>query len=156
MRQPSLRRIPRPRMTRMRQPRMPRSFNPMGMQPMGGMSAVPPLPQAPPVEDPSQIMMSEDVISRSDLMKMNYSDMAELRILLRRIARAKQQEAKESKKKAGTTSATEGAMPSHPPGIRGMMKTLTDQQKILRQKQTASVLTLRVISFHDGGIWDDD
>mgnify|MGYP003132370101 CR=1 FL=1 len=119
MRQPSLRRMPRPRMTRMRQPRMPRSFNPMGMQPMGGMSAVPPLPQAPPPEDPSQIMMSEDVISHSDLMKMNYSDMAELRILLRRIARAKQQEAKESKKKAGTTSATEGAMPSHPAGIHG-------------------------------------
>ena len=101
---------------------MPRSMNPMGMQPMGGMSAVPPLPQAPPVEDPSQIMMSDfdkSDLSHSDLLKMSYSDMAELRILLRRIARAKQQEAKESKKKAGTTSATEGAMPSHPAGIHG-------------------------------------
>ena len=119
MRQPSLRRMRQPRMPRMRRPRMPRSFNPMGMQPMGSMSAVPPLPQAPPPEDPSQIMMSEDVISHSDLIKMHYADMAELRTLLRRIARAKEQEAKESKKKAGTTSATEGAMPSHPAGIHG-------------------------------------
>ena len=119
MRQPSLRRMRQPRMPRMRRPRMPRSFNPMGMQHMGSMSAVPPLPQAPPPEDPSQIMMSEDVISHSDLMKIHYADMAELRTLLRRIARAKEQEAKESKKKAGTTSATEGAMPSHPAGIHG-------------------------------------
>ena len=119
MRQPSLRRMRQPRMPRMRRPRMPRSFNPMGMQPMGSMSAVPPLPQAPPPEDPSQIMMSEDVISHSDLIKMHYADMAELRTLLRRIARAKEQEAKESKKKAGTTSATEGAMPSHPAGVSG-------------------------------------
>ena len=119
MRQPSLRRMRQPRMPRMRRPRMPRSFNPRGMQPMGSMSAVPPLPQAPPPEDPSQIMMSEDVISHSDLIKMHYADMAELRTLLRRIARAKEQEAKESKKKAGTTSATEGAMPSHPAGVSG-------------------------------------
>jgi hypothetical protein len=119
MRQPSLRRMRQPRMPRMRQPRMPRSMNPMGMPPMGGMSAVPPLPQAPPIQDPSQMMMSEDVISHSDLLKMHYADMAELRTLLRRIARAKEQEAKESKKKAGTTSATEGAMPSHPAGIHG-------------------------------------
>jgi hypothetical protein len=121
MRQPSLRRMRQPRMPRMRQPRMPRSMNPMGMPPMGGMSAVPPLPQAPPIQDPSQIMMSDFDKSEtySDLMKANYFDMTELRTLLRRIARAKEQEAKESKKKAGTVSATEGAMPSHPAGIHG-------------------------------------
>ena len=122
MRQPSLRRMRRPRMPRMRRPRMPRSMNPMGMQPMGSMSALPPLPQAPPMEDPSQIMMSDfdkSDLSHSDLLKMSYSDLTELRTLLRRIARAKEQEAKESKKKAGTTSATEGAMPSHPAGIHG-------------------------------------
>ncbi len=119
LRKPSLQRMRQPRMPRMRQPRMPKAMNPMGMQPMGGMSAVPPLPQAPPIQDPSQMMMSEDTIQHSDLMKMNYSDMAELRILLRRIARAKEQEAKESKKKAGTTSATEGPMPSHPAGVSG-------------------------------------
>ena len=97
-------------------------MNPMGMQPMGSMSALPPLPQAPPMEDPSQIMMSDfdkSDPSHSDLLKMSYSDLTELRTLLRRIARAKEQEAKESKKKAGTTSATEGAMPSHPAGIHG-------------------------------------
>ena len=94
-------------------------MNPMGMPPMGGMSAVPPLPQAPPIQDPSQMMMSEDTIQHSDLMKANYFDMTELRTLLRRIARAKEQEAKESKKKAGTTSATEGPMPNHPAGIHG-------------------------------------
>ena len=121
MRQPSLRRMRQPRMPRMRQPRMPRSMNPMGMPPMGGMSAVPPLPQAPPIQDPSQIMMSDSDKREtySDLMKANYFDMTELRTLLRRIARAKEQEAKESKKKAGTVSATEGAMPSHPAGIHG-------------------------------------
>ena len=93
----------------------------MGMPPMGGMSAVPPLPQAPPIQDPSQIMMSDSDKREtySDLMKANYFDMTELRTLLRRIARAKEQEAKESKKKAGTVSATEGAMPSHPAGIHG-------------------------------------
>ena len=121
MRQPSLRRMRQPRIPRMRQPRMPRTMNPMGMPPMGGMSAVPPLPQAPPIQDPSQIMMSDFDKSEtySDLMKANYFDMTELRTLLRRIARAKEQEAKESKKKAGTVSATEGAMPSHPAGIHG-------------------------------------
>jgi hypothetical protein len=121
MRQPSLRRMRQPRIPRMRQPRMPRTMNPMGMPPMGGMSAVPPLPQAPPIQDPSQIMMSDSDKREtySDLMKANYFDMTELRTLLRRIARAKEQEAKESKKKAGTVSATEGAMPSHPAGIHG-------------------------------------
>jgi hypothetical protein len=119
MRQPSLRSMGMPRMRKPRAPRMPKPMSSMGMPPMGGMSAVPPLPQAPPIQDPSQMMMSEDTIQHSDLMKMNYSDMAELRTLLRRIARAKEQEAKESKKKAGTTSAAEGAMPVHPAGVSG-------------------------------------
>ena len=120
MRKPSLRSMGMPRMRKPRAPRMPPSMGQTGMPPMGAMSAVPPLPQAPPMPpDPSQMMMSEDKISQSDLMKMNYSDMAELRTLLRRIARAKEQEAKESKKKAGTNSATEGPMPSHPAGVSG-------------------------------------
>tara|TARA_R110000824_G_scaffold400338_1_gene607634 strand:- start:1877 stop:3925 length:2049 start_codon:yes stop_codon:yes gene_type:complete len=124
LRQPSLRRMGMPKMRKPRAPRMPKSMGTMGMPPMGDMSAVPPLPQAPPPlpqapPDPSQMMMSEDKIAYSDLMKENYFDMTEIRTLLRRIARAKEQEAKESKKKAGTTSATEGPMPNHPAGVSG-------------------------------------
>ena len=121
MRQPSLRRMGMPKMSKPRMPRSPPQMGQMGMSPMGAMSAVPGLPSVPPVPtappDPSQIMMSEDKITQSELAKMNYSDLTELRILLRQIARAKMQEAKESKKKSGTVSATEGAMPTHPAGV---------------------------------------
>ena len=119
MRQPSLKRMGMPRM---RKPRMPRSPPPMGMPPMppqgdGSMVGVaPPLPSVP---DPSQIMMSEDKIPHSDLVKMNYSDLAEIKMLLRRMTRAAETEAKESKKKMqGQSSAMEdGAVPSHGAGV---------------------------------------
>lgn len=119
MRQPSMSRM---RIPRMRKPRMPRMPSPMGMPPMppqGNGSMVGVAPPLPTVPDPSQIMMSKDKIPYSELIKMNYSDLAEIKMLLRRITRAKEEEAKESKKKMqGQSSAMEdGAVPSHGAGV---------------------------------------
>lgn len=111
MRQPSLKRMGMPRM---RKPRMPRTPPPMGMPPMppqgDSMVGVAPPSMPPPVPDPSQIMMSEDKISHSDIVKMNYSDLAEIKMLLRRMTRAKENK----KKMQGQSSAMEdGAVPNH-------------------------------------------
>ena len=111
MRQPSLKRMGMPRI---RKPKMPGMPPPMGMPPMppqgDSMVGVAPPPMPPSVPDPSQMMMSEDKISHSDIVKMNYSDLAEIKMLLRRMTRAK-----ESKKKMqGQSSAMEdGAVPNH-------------------------------------------
>jgi len=111
MNQPSLKRISTPRIPKPKMPRSPPMMPQAGMPEMGSMSSIPSLPSLS-----SPIMASEDKPQYSDIVKMNYTDLLEIRTLLRRIANAK-----ESKKKmaVGTKSATEGAMPIHPAGIDG-------------------------------------
>jgi len=58
-----------------------------------------------------------NMFNQHDLQKMNYSDLTEIRMLLRRIARAKEVEAKESKKKGGIQKPSLSELPNHPAGV---------------------------------------
>ena len=70
------------------------------------------------VQDEYEILAGEPMDGAwSELRKMNYSDLTEIRTLLRRIARAKEIEAKESKKKGGIEKPTMSELPNHPSGV---------------------------------------